>query len=200
MRSMPIGSEENARTAFLMNLHFPFITDKPKTERAISGFNFDRSDGHDEWLTPPEIIASLGPFDLDPCAPVVPPWKTAKCHFNRFDDGLLQPWDGRVWLNPPYGSETENWLERLVKHGNGIALIFARTETSYFFDWIWNEADAVLFIRGRLAFYTVEGKKSGTAGAPSVLIAYGRQNATALRECGISGRWINLITANTPVR
>jgi hypothetical protein len=25
----------------------------------------------DEWLTPPEIIRALGPFNLDPCAPVV---------------------------------------------------------------------------------------------------------------------------------
>lgn len=186
----------DAQSEAPMNLHFPFIAEKPKTDRTIAGFNFDRSEGHDEWLTPPEIIQALGEFDLDPCTPVVPPWSTAKRHFNKFDDGLLQPWEGRVWLNPPYGSETETWLEKLSKHGNGIALIFARTETSYFFDWIWNEADAVLFIRGRLAFYTVEGKKAGTAGAPSVLTAYGQNNAIALRDSGISGRWINLKSRN----
>lgn len=24
---------------------------------------------NDEWLTPPEIVRALGPFDLDPCSP-----------------------------------------------------------------------------------------------------------------------------------
>lgn len=95
-------------------------------------------------------------------------------------------------MNPPYGAETGKWLEKLAKHGNGIALIFARTETSYFFDWIWNEADALLFIKGRLAFYTVEGVKSGTAGAPSVLIAYGGGNANMLEGSGIAGKFIRL--------
>lgn len=51
----------------------------------------------DEWLTPPEIIESLGPFDLDPCAPVNPPWKMADRHYTIKDNGLMQPWAGRVW-------------------------------------------------------------------------------------------------------
>lgn len=37
--------------------------------------------GHDEWLTPPEILRALGAFDLDPCAPVVRPWETAAKHY-----------------------------------------------------------------------------------------------------------------------
>jgi hypothetical protein len=36
---------------------------------------------HPEWLTPPEIITSLGMFDLDPCTPSVRPWDTAKKHY-----------------------------------------------------------------------------------------------------------------------
>lgn len=30
-----------------------------------------------EWLTPPDILRALGPFDLDPCAPVNRPWDMA---------------------------------------------------------------------------------------------------------------------------
>jgi hypothetical protein len=37
--------------------------------------------GKDEWLTPPEIIKSLGEFDLDPCSPINRPWDTAKNHY-----------------------------------------------------------------------------------------------------------------------
>lgn len=81
------------------------------------------------WLTPPEIIAALGTFDLDPCACVGQPWSTAETHLYPRDDGLSAPWVGRVWLNPPYGPATARWLQRLARHGDGIALIFARTET-----------------------------------------------------------------------
>lgn len=56
----------------------------------------------DEWYTPKEIIDALGKFDLDPCAPVNPLWQTATQMYNKNDNGLLQEWVGRVWLNPPY--------------------------------------------------------------------------------------------------
>ncbi len=137
--------------------------------------------GKDEWLTPPEIVQALGPFDLDPCAPVVRPWDTARKHYTVEDDGLRQPWEGRVWLNPPYGRETGRWLARLAEHGDGIALIFARTETSVFFEQVWRKADAVLFFEGRLTFYHVSGVKAdNNGGAPSCLVAYGRACAGRL--------------------
>lgn len=65
--------------------------------------SFERSENTtDEWYTPIEIIQSFGEFDLDPCAPMNPLWKTAKKMYNKEDDGLKQDWEGRVWLNPPY--------------------------------------------------------------------------------------------------
>lgn len=137
----------------------------------------------DEWLTPPYIIESLGEFDLDPCSPVNRPWDTAKHHYNINDDGLSKDWFGRVWLNPPYGNQTAKWLEKLSVHKNGIALIFARTETRMFFDHIWDKADGLLFFKGRLFFHYVNGEKASmNAGAPSVLIAYGNQNVEALKK------------------
>ena len=98
---------------------------------------------HDEWLTPPDILAALGPFDLDPCAPIKRPWDMASRHYSVADDGLSKPWNGRVWLNPPYGTHTFEWMERLARHQNGLALIFARTETKGFHSEIWNKAHNV---------------------------------------------------------
>src|ERR1035437_5950950 len=86
----------------------------------------------DTWLTPPHIVAALGLFYLDPCCPPDMPWRTAIHHFTKHEDGLAQSWEGRVWLNPPYSREAVKWLTRLADHGNGTALIFARTETSWF--------------------------------------------------------------------
>ena len=147
----------------------------------------------DEWLTPPEIIKALGEFDLDPCSPSERPWPTAKEHFTIKDDGLKKEWFGKIFLNPPYGPQTAKWLKKMAEHGNGVALIFARTETRMFFSYVWEKAQALLFIRGRLSFYEVSGRKGKiNAGAPSVLIAYGDDNANKLQSCGIAGHFVRL--------
>ena len=147
----------------------------------------------DEWLTPRHVLAALGPFDLDPCAPQVRPWDTAARHYTVMDNGLVQPWEGRVWCNPPYGLEAAQWLARCADHGNAMALIFARTETRMFFDHVWPKAQAVLFLEGRLYFHHVCGRKaSANAGAPSVLVAYGPANAECLKGCTLAGRYLAL--------
>lgn len=149
--------------------------------------------GKDEWLTPPEILRALGPFDLDPCAPVVRPWDTAEKHFTIEDNGLLRPWSGRVWCNPPYGRETGRWLNRCANHGDAMALIFARTETADWVTHVWGRATAVMFMFGRLHFYHVNGKRAAAnSGAPSALVAYGPNNLEALMTCGLRGRVVVL--------
>lgn len=161
--------------------------------RGIGGHQRGYEGRTDEWLTPPPILKALGEFDLDPCSPVDRPWPTARTHYTIEDDGLSQPWQGRVWLNPPYGSETGRWLARLAEHGNGIALIFARTETDMFHRWGWQAASAMLFLSGRLHFYTVKGERAAAnAGAPSVLIAYGLQNVMALERSRINGHLVRI--------
>jgi len=148
----------------------------------------------DEWLTPPHIIESLGEFDLDPCSPINRPWDTAKNHYTIEDNGLEKKWNGRVWLNPPYDHlKMWNWFYKLSKHGNGIALLFARTETKGFFDFIWDKADSILFIKGRLYFYNVDGSKAkANSGGPSCLVAYGSQNSVALKYSNLQGKFITL--------
>lgn len=151
---------------------------------------------NDEWLTPPEILASLGDFDLDPCACSVPrPGPTETEHFTRSDNGLMKRWCGRVWLNPPYGgpSVVGPWMRRMADHNVGTALIFARTETEVFHDTVWTKASAVLFLRGRLFFHYRDGRRaSANAGAPSAICAYGNRDADILRACGLPGQIVDL--------
>lgn len=146
-----------------------------------------------EWFTPPEIIGELGPFDLDPCTSSLRPWPTAIHHYTAANDGMLLPWRGRVWLNPPYGMAAWPWLARLSDHGDGIALIFARTETAGFHEWVWPCAAGLLFLEGRLYFRRPDGTQAkGNAGAPSVLVAYGDANAEILKNCNIAGHYVKL--------
>jgi hypothetical protein len=146
----------------------------------------------EEWLTPPELLNELGPFDLDPCAPMVRPWDMAKKHYTLKDNGLNQPWEGFVWLNPPYGRKTDAWLNRLAHHGNGIALIFARTETEMFFNHVWNKAWALLFLQGRIHYYHANGQRAkANSGAPSVLVAYGDEAESRLASRNVNGIFTN---------
>jgi hypothetical protein len=153
--------------------------------------------GHtNDWLTPPAIIHALGTFDLDPCAcPGQSKMsRTAVKMIAPPSDGLSVKWKGRVWLNPPYGDSLTPWIKRLAEHGNGIALVPARTEVeSWFWPYVWEAADAVLFIRGRLYFYRPDGTKAkGNAGHGSVLVAYGQENTEILSVCEVRGRYVRL--------
>lgn len=145
----------------------------------------------DEWLTPEEWIRALGPFDLDPCAPVKRPWPTAAQHFTIEDDGLRQPWpaDDIVWCNPPY-SAIAPWAKRLAEHGCGFLMVFARTETSWFHEHVWERAGAVFFLRGRVNFCTPDGRRAkANAGGPTCIAAYGSPAVDRLADFARRGTW-----------
>ena len=134
----------------------------------------------DSWLTPVELVEQLGTFDLDPCEHIIMPKKLAKNGYNINDDGLSKEWTGRVWMNPPY-SKNKQFAEKFCEHKNGIALVFARTETEWFKNYY--NADAFLFLPQRLTFLNEKGEKpNGNSGAPSVLVAYGEYNSQKLFE------------------
>lgn len=166
---------------------------------------FDGMGGHhgarsttDEWLTPPEIVRALGKFDLDPAATCAaahgnPASSLAAKNYCKCDNGLAQKWAGRVWLNPPYGKETGAWLERLGKHGDGIALVFARTDVGAFQDSVFMRAHGVNFIQKRIKFLRSDGTKPKfNGGAPSVLVAYGEANARAISDIALRGYFMRL--------
>lgn len=145
----------------------------------------------DEWYTPKEIIDALGPFDTDPCAPVHPLWPTARIAYNKNDDGLKQEWYGRVWLNPPYSRPLiEKFVEKMVEHNNGIALLYNRCDSKMFQDIIFQKATAMKFLRHRIRFYRPDGTRGGSPGCGSILIAFGQDNARILKDCSIEGKFV----------
>lgn len=150
----------------------------------------------DVWLTPPTIITALGgpeSFDLDPCASIDRPWDTAKRHYTVLDDGLAQTWDPRErhFVNPPY-SAVLRWVRRIVAHGNGTALLFAKTETQAFMS-IFDSASALFFLEGRVRFHLPNGEPGPErAMHPSVLCAWGEYDADVLAACALEGRFLPL--------
>lgn len=153
--------------------------------------NFERSIASDEWYTPPEILESLGEFDLDPCAPIAPLFQTAKTMWNKNDDGLSRDWFGRVWLNPPYSRPlVEEFVLRMAIHNNGIALLYNRCGNKMFQDVVFDKAKAILFMRNRIRFLMPDGTRGKSPGCGSVLIAFGEENSKVLKDCGIRGKYV----------
>lgn len=152
------------------------------------------SNENDEWYTPSWMSRALSvKFDLDPCSPGAPPSTIpAKRHLTKADNGLTADWSGSVWLNPPFSGKRP-WYDRMLIHGDGIALMPARPETHDLQTYM-QAADAILFLRGRI--YFERGSRpggNGTGGATTsppfgiVLCAYGDRMATALLESRLLG-------------
>ena len=128
-----------------------------------------------EWATPREFFNKLDEefhFNLDPCSTR----ENAKCekHYTIEEDGLSQDWGGhRVFCNPPYGREIPKWVRKCYYESRKpntivVMLIPARTDTSYFHDYIYGKAKEIRFIRGRLHFN--DGKEG--APFPSMVVVF----------------------------
>lgn len=159
-------------------------------------------------ITPKWIIDALGPFDLDPCAADPRPWSCARNNYPASIDGLAISWHGRVWLNPPFHRyQVGEWIRRMADHGNGIALLHARTEAAWF-EPIWQKAAGILFMANRVIFHKPDGSpqtitkptskhfgKVANSGAPVVLVAFSSPDLAQLARSGIPGA---LVTKWTP--
>jgi phage N-6-adenine-methyltransferase len=126
-----------------------------------------------EWATPPDLFAELDAefhFDLDVCATV----ENAKCprFFTREQDGLEQRWEGRVWMNPPYGRTINLWIRKAwesVQNGEAevvVCLVPARSDTAWWHDYC--EDAEVTRLRGRLRF----GGAKNSAPFPSAVVVF----------------------------
>jgi site-specific DNA-methyltransferase (adenine-specific) len=129
----------------------------------------------DEWATPPELFADLsrlfGPFDLDPCATT----DNALCEhfFTREDNGLAQDWGtGRVYMNPPYGRHIGTWLCKALYAAQlgalVVCLVPARTDTVWWHTY--TPRAQVRFLRGRLSFTRLDGRRAQAPFPSAILI------------------------------
>lgn len=113
--------------------------------------------------------------------------------YNKEEDGLKQKWEGRVWLNPPYSRPLiEHFISRMVEHNNGIALLFNHLDNKMFQDVIFPKAEGMLFMKRRIKFYREDGTVGGSPGYGSILVAFGEENAEALRTSNIERRYVQI--------
>lgn len=136
-----------------------------------------------DWCTPQDFFDKLNAefdFTLDAAATE----KTAKCadYYTPETDGLQSPWSkagGAVFCNPPYGREIGRWVQKAYEEARAgtviVLLIPARTDTTYFHEYIYGKAE-IRFIRGRLKFTDEDGNAAASAPFPSMLVIYNYQS------------------------
>ena len=128
-----------------------------------------------EWETPQDFFDKLNKefnFTLDPCATP----QNAKCKkfYTIKEDGLKQNWQGEtVFCNPPYGRAIKDWVRKCYEESKKpstivVMLIPARTDTSYFHDYIYKKAKEIRFVKGRLKF----GNSKNSAPFPSMVVVF----------------------------
>lgn len=151
------------------SLLFPDLID-PKT--------LDAGDASDGWYTPPWIIekarAVLGVIDLDPAScEAAQAIVQASAFYTEHENGLIQPWYGRVWLNPPYSAPTP-WVRRAIAEYQAGAIVAALILTNSYTETGWWQdlaaVAAVLFCRGRLNFW--HPAKTSTQNRTGQTLAY----------------------------
>ena len=105
----------------------------------------------DDYYTPAWLFEDMAvEFDLDVAAPPGGvPWIPAKRFLTMADDGLSTPWEGRVWMNPPYSNSTP-WANKFREHHNGIALVpFAKSQWN---QSLWDSDGSVVMLPTRTRF------------------------------------------------
>jgi hypothetical protein len=144
-----------------------------------------------EWFTPKSVFDAIGiQFGLDAAHPG---WDNPHCCvpaqriFTVRDDGLRQPWHGLVWLNPPFGGRRGQvpWLRKFFDHGDGIALVAARTSADWFHSIVTPNAQLMLFPNGKTKFVRPNGSIGKEPGTGVVLIGMGKIACAALLKSGL---------------
>lgn len=143
----------------------------------------------DEWYTPPYIFEALGcTFDLDVASPgrAILPWIPAARYFSSHS--LSRPWDGFVWMNPPFGARNclVPWLQKFMDHGDGIALVPDRTSAPWWQRFV-QLSDLILFVSPKIKFVGAGGLPGRSPAQGTCLLALGERGRHALRRAGSLG-------------
>jgi len=152
----------------------------------LSALKLRRTNKTDDWLTPPELVRSLGVFDLDPCASSRSHGELAAVNFRLPEhNGLLEPWSGRVWCNPPF-SQMSAWATRFALHFDGIMICPLRMQVRWS-QVLFDHADGILFMRDPVRWVSPDGITKLGDLFDFMLVANGYHNVNALQDSKIRG-------------
>jgi len=141
-----------------------------KADLAPAEHHLAKATGDNEWFTPAQYVEAartvMGGIDLDPAShPLAQETVNAARFYTAEDDGLAQPWHGRMWLNPPYAQPLmAQFVQKMVAEyaaqrvTQAVMLTNNSTDTEWFHQ---AEAHAGLlcFTKGRIRFVDPDGSE-----------------------------------------
>lgn len=132
----------------------------------------------DDYYTPAWVFERMGiRFAVDVAAPPGGvPWIPADRFYTKADDGLAQPWEGRVWMNPPYSAATA-WVRRFIEHRHGVCLV--GHAKSAWHPALWEAADGAVV---PTAYFDFVG---GSIFMPVWFAAFGDECVDAIGRLGV---------------
>ena len=123
--------------------------------------------GNNERYTPEYIIQlarkTMGKIDIDPASCKVANDFLVKAdkYFDKETNGLLQEWNGKIWLNPPYERGLiESFVDKLLEEyrskrtTEAIILTHNASETRWY-GRLLEETTAMCIVSGRIRFYAI---------------------------------------------
>lgn len=143
----------------------------------------------DEWYTPKYIFDAMAvTFDLDVAGPLAVTNVPARAVIT--ENSLTTNWGSSetfIWANPPFGGRNglKPWVDKFFLHGNGVLLVPDRTSAPWWHDCAYN-ADAALFIKGKVKFIRPDGTLGKSPGDGTVLFAAGLRAVEALRAAELA--------------
>ena len=165
--------EQEEVPPFVDDLPLSITEDESKMPIVIeSRFNHRaQGTGENEWYTPSEYIVAarrvMGAIELDPASSAIANQAVkAEVYYTIKDNGLDKDWFGRVWMNPPYSQPhifdfakklCDEYADGAGSVKEAIALTHNYTDTAWF-HLMGRSAKAICFTRGRVKFYSPEGK------------------------------------------
>ena len=146
-------------------------------------FEVEHRPDTNDWHTPPWVFDGMGvEFDLDVCAPPGGvDWIPARKSLSESDDGLLTPWSGWVWCNPPYSAPAQ-WCRKWAKHAPGGCLLIRSDLSTAGPNIAFGAAHAIYFAPKRINFVNGHGAGTGAVAFSTVLLARGDRCVAGLHR------------------
>jgi ParB family chromosome partitioning protein len=137
---------------------------------------------NNEWYTPVKVLCKvrevLGEIDIDPASCALAQEKVmAKEYYTEENSGLLVPWEGKVFCNPPYSASlikkfTGKFTDEAASGSMTEGIILTNSGT----DTLWNQ-NLICFTQaytiGRISFVDPEGNSLGKGGRGQVFTYFG---------------------------
>lgn len=141
----------------------------------------------DDYYTPAWVFERMGlTFDLDVASPPGGvPWVPAKRFLTQEDDGLSAPWEGRVWMNPPF-SGTAAWISRFIQHGNGVCVVPHSRSRWHAQLWASPAVFADPNLNGDSMFQFIRDGKLANVYMPVFFAAFGDACIAAISRLGVT--------------